>query len=93
MNRITDREAISNKIRKLVTEACGNEVLINSLQTDDALFSGNTGLDSVDMVAVIVLTERSFGISMADEAGLPDIFHSIDSITNYIITRLPATHP
>lgn len=86
--------AISKKIelqvREIIEEVIDNRDMVNGLLPDEDLFSGATGMDSVDMVSIIVLIERRFNIAFSQEADFAGIFRNIDSIVDAIL-RLNTT--
>lgn len=85
MQTMAKRIAIESKVREIIAEATGNEKLVDILKNDDLLFSGRTGLDSVDMVSVIILVERNFETNFSQKAELPVLFRTIDSIVDTIL--------
>lgn len=48
------------------------------------LFDSNLGLDSIDALELIVLLERNYGIKVSDPDEGRKIFHSINTIAEFI---------
>ena len=49
-----------------------------------ALFEGGLGLDSIDVLELVLEIERSFGISIGDEQTGMKVLRSVDTIAEYI---------
>lgn len=55
------------------------------IQDDTPLFSDQgLGLDSIDALEFIVLLESNYGIKIADPNEGREIFHSVNSLAEYI---------
>jgi len=48
------------------------------------LFEGGLGLDSIDVLELVLEIERSFGISIGDEQTGMKVLRSVDTIAEYI---------
>ena len=58
----------------------------NDIVNEAPLFGDNgLGLDSIDALEFIVLLDTHYGIKIQDPAAAREIFHSIDTIANFII--------
>ena len=51
---------------------------------DQPLFGEGLGLDSIDALELIVLLQQKYGIKLANPADGPKVFHSVQSIAEYI---------
>ena len=54
------------------------------IATDDELFGGGLGLDSIDALELIVLLEKNYGIKLKDPAQGKEIFRSVRTMAEYI---------
>ena len=55
------------------------------IENDSPLFGDDgLGLDSIDALEFIVLLEQSYGIKISDPNEGKEIFHSVDSLADYI---------
>lgn len=88
----TARKITPAVIRAIIAEATGDPAILEHLGDDDNLFSDATALDSVDLVSVIVLTERYFGIDLSGEPDITALFRSIDSIVAAVETHRTKTN-
>lgn len=83
------KKEIETKVREMLAEATGNVDLARDIEADTPLFTGDAGLDSVDLVSFIVLVERGFMLSFPQEADFSALFFNIDSIIATILSYLP----
>ena len=55
------------------------------------LFDGGLGLDSIDVLELVLELERSFGVAISDEQTGIKVLRSVDTIADYI--RAQGTQP
>lgn len=54
------------------------------IATDDELFGGGLGLDSIDALELIVLLEKNYGIKLKDPAQGKEIFRSVRTMSEFV---------
>ena len=54
------------------------------IATDDELFGGGLGLDSIDALELIVLLEKNYGIQLKDPAQGKEIFRSVRTMAEFV---------
>ena len=54
------------------------------IATDDELFGGGLGLDSIDALELIVLLEKNYGIKLKDPAQGKEIFLSVRTMSEFV---------
>ena len=54
------------------------------IATDDELFGGGLGLDSIDALELIVLLEKNYGIKLKDPAQGKELFRSVRTMAEFI---------
>ena len=54
------------------------------IATDDELFGGGLGLDSIDALELIVLLEKNYGIKLKDPAQGKEIFRSVRTMAKFV---------
>jgi len=55
-----------------------------NIATDDELFGGGLGLDSIDALELIVLLEKNYGIKLKDPAQGKEIFRSVRTMAEFV---------
>ena len=50
---------------------------------------GSLGLDSLDFIELSVAIEERFGLVIDEAADLADEFHSLDTLSRFILRRMP----
>jgi acyl carrier protein len=59
---------------------------------DDApLFDGGLGLDSIDVLELVLEIERMFGVAITDEQTGLKVLRSVNSIADHVRSQLPGT--
>lgn len=78
-------EELILKLKEQLIEALNLEDMSAADIVDDApLFGDGLGLDSIDALEIIVLLEKHYGIRLANPAEGKAIFHSINTIADYV---------
>lgn len=73
------------ELKKKIIEALNlEEMMPDDIDADAALFGDGIGLDSIDVLEIIVLLERNYGIRLANPAEGKEIFKSIKTIAEYV---------
>lgn len=54
------------------------------IATDDELFGGGLGLDSIDALELIVLLEKNYGIKLKDPTQGKEIFRSVRTMAEFV---------
>lgn len=75
------QEELKNKIIEVLNL---EDVSAEEIKTDDPLFGGGLGLDSIDALELIVLLDKEYGIKLADPKKGKEIFESIDTMAKFI---------
>lgn len=60
------------------------DIQIDEIQDNDALFGDGLGLDSIDALELIVLLDKDYGIKLSDPKEGRSIFQSIETMAAYI---------
>ena len=78
-------EDLINKLKTQIIEVLNLEDLeIDDIDTESALFNEGLGLDSIDALELIVLMEKEYGIKIEDPKKGKEIFYSVKTMAEYI---------
>jgi len=69
---------------KIIENLNLEDVTIEDMADDDALFGDGLGLDSIDALELIVMLDKDYGIKLSDPKKGKAIFESIEVMANYI---------
>jgi acyl carrier protein len=77
------------KIRKDLKEMIVRDLSLEDInpadiKDDEVLFGEGLGLDSLDAVEIVVLLQRNFGMEVKTMDQGKEIFHSIDTMANFV---------
>lgn len=75
------KEELKNKI---ITTLNLEDIAIEDIADNDALFGDGLGLDSIDALELIVILDKDYGIKLVDPKEGKTIFQSIESMAAYI---------
>ncbi len=84
MDTITMDTLIERLKAEVIEELNLEDFTTDDINTDDALFGGDYGLDSIDALELIVLLERNYKLRIEDPEKGRDILYSIQTIASYI---------
>ncbi|MBU2951265.1 acyl carrier protein [Tamlana agarivorans] len=78
-------DALKQELKEFIIEQLNLEdVEVNDIANDDALFGDGLGLDSIDALELIVMLDKNYGIKLTDPKQGRAIFESIDTMAAYI---------
>lgn len=81
-------EALKSELKSKIVEVLNLEdVSVEEIQDNDALFGDGLGLDSIDALELIVLLDKDYGIKLTDPKEGKAIFISIETMAQYIATH------
>lgn len=84
MTQTTD-DHLSAEIRNLIIDAVGlHHLKPEDFKTDTSLLQGGLGLDSVDILEIVVVIEQHYGIKVSSPEMGAEYFRNIRSIADLI---------
>ncbi len=69
---------------KIITGLNLEDIDVNEIDDNDALFNEGLGLDSVDAIELIVILDNEYGIKVENMSEVKDFFASIQALTDYV---------
>lgn len=82
--RSTEREAMLDRLRKILVAQLQLGRDPDELDPDAPLFGSGLGLDSLDAVELVVCLESEFGVRVSDPATLRLSFRSLNKMIDLI---------
>jgi Phosphopantetheine attachment site. len=80
---------IKEKLKKIIVEELNlEEIQPEDIEDDAPLFGEGLGLDSLDVVELVVLLEKHFGVEVKNLDEGRDAFQSINALASFIEGRL-----
>lgn len=70
--------------RSIIEQLNLEELEVEDISDDEALFGDGLGLDSIDALELIVLLEKDYGITLNEPQQGKEIFVSIERMAKYI---------
>ena len=78
-------EALKAELKSKIIEVLNLEdISVEDINDDDALFADGLGLDSIDALELIVLLDKDYGIKLTDPKDGKAIFKSVETMASYI---------
>lgn len=83
-----DKNTLTEQLKVQIIEQLNLEGMTPAdIASDVALFGDGLGLDSIDALELIVLLEKEYGLKIADPKEGKQIFQSVNSLADYILSR------
>ena len=78
-------DELKNELKKYIIEELNLEDMSpEEIGDDEPLFGDGLGLDSIDALELVVILEQHYGIKIKDEKTGREVFHSIDTMAEYV---------
>lgn len=84
--RIRQRKEVMDRVKRLIIERLRLSIEPDEIAEDAPLFGIGLGLDSVDVLEIVVGIEQEFGITVTDED--MQVFRSVNTIVDFIMDKL-----
>jgi len=69
---------------KIIEQLNLEDVAVEEIADEDALFGDGLGLDSIDALELIVMLDKDYGIRLSDPKEGRKIFESVQVMADYI---------
>ncbi|MBC7844914.1 MAG: acyl carrier protein [Flavobacterium sp.] len=78
-------EALKQELKEKIIDILNLEdIKLEEINDNDALFGDGLGLDSIDALELIVMLDKDYGIKLVDPKEGKTIFQSIETMAAYI---------
>ena len=79
------------QIKQAIVRSLRLPIAPESIEDGISLFGDGLGLDSIDVLELVLELERTFGVAITDEQTGARVLRSVDTIADYIVTTRNAT--
>jgi acyl carrier protein len=76
--------ALKEEIKRAIVRSLRLPMAPEDIEDGVSLFGEGLGLDSIDVLELVLEIERTFGVSIADEQTGAKVLRSVNSIADYI---------
>ena len=81
-------DALKQELKsKIIAVLNLEDIAVEDINDNDALFGDGLGLDSIDALELIVLLDKDYGIKLTDPKEGKTIFQSIETMAAYIVEK------
>ena len=81
---MSDAEALKAELKKAIVRGLRLPMSPDEIGNDTPLFGEGLGLDSIDVLELVLELERSFGVQIRDEETGNEVLRSIDTIAAFV---------
>ena len=84
-------DTVRNDIKLAIVRSLRLPITADEIGDDVPLFGEGLGLDSIDVLELVLELERSFGVSISDEATGARVLRTVNTIAEFVeANRKPA---
>ena len=83
-------KALVEEIKSLIISSLNLETTPEQIAEEGPLFGQGLGLDSIDALELAVAIERTYGVTIPDEAVGKQVFSSVSALAAYVEAHRPA---
>jgi acyl carrier protein len=83
----SDVDALKIEIKQAIIRSLRLPFTVDDIGDSTPLFGEGLGLDSIDVLELVLELERSFGVAIEDEQTGMQVLHSTDTIAAFVIER------
>ncbi len=80
-------EQLKRDIKQLIVKSLKLETPAEEIGDDTPLFQEGLGLDSIDALELAVAIERTYGVSIPDEAVGKRVLSSVSALAAYVVAE------
>jgi acyl carrier protein len=82
-------DALKSEIKQAIVRSLRLPITAEEIGDSTPLFADGLGLDSIDVLELVLEIERSFGVAITDEETGVRVLRSVDTIAEYILAAGP----
>jgi len=83
----TTQDQLKNDIKHAIVRSLRLPIAPDDIGDSTPLFGEGLGLDSIDVLELVLEIERSFGVTIGDEQTGMKVLGSVDTIAGFIVSE------
>jgi acyl carrier protein len=83
----TASDTLKEEIKVAIVESLRLPISVNEIGDSTSLFGEGLGLDSIDVLELVLEMERRFGVSITEEETGKRVLRSVDTIADFIMAE------
>jgi acyl carrier protein len=83
----TTPDSLKTEIKQAIVRSLRLPITVADIDDDMPLFGEGLGLDSIDVLELVLELERSFGVSIGDEQTGIEVLKTVDTIAAFILQQ------
>jgi len=90
---MTDTDSLKTEIKQAIIRSLRLPMTVGDIGDSTPLFGEGLGLDSIDVLELVIEIERTFGAKIEDEQMGMEVLRSVDTIAAFITKSRANTPP
>ena len=83
----TESDSFKTEIKQAIIRSLRLPITVADIGDSTPLFGEGLGLDSIDVLELVLEFERTFGVTIADEQTGVEVFRSVETIATFITSE------
>ncbi len=80
-------DTLKEEIKRALVESLRLPMSVDEIENGMPLFGEGLGLDSIDVLELVLEMERRFGVSITDDETGQRVLRSVDTIADFIVSE------
>jgi acyl carrier protein len=80
-------DTLKEEVKRAIVESLRLPMTAGEIENGMSLFAEGLGLDSIDVLELVLEMERRFGVSITDDETGKRVLRSVDTIADFIVSE------
>jgi acyl carrier protein len=80
-------DTLKEEIKRAIVESLRLPIPVEEIEDATSLYGEGLGLDSIDVLELVLEMERRFGVSITDDETGQRVLRSVDTIADFIVAE------
>lgn len=90
MSNLDERARLKLELKHAIVRGLRLPIPVEEIDDEAPLFGDGLGLDSIDVLELVLELERSFGVQIRDEETGAEVLRSVDTIADFVLRHRAA---